>query len=207
MALLSTLLDEIRPAAYGAPDPVLLRSLRRGASALLSYSQVWRETLPVIRLRQGIGRYELLAPDGAHVERIIHAKCQGRPLCQDRPGEVASLRDMEGPPRAFGQHDQDIELWPTPGPDQVGEQVTVFVALSLSRAGTAIPDGIMAEFGDAIAHRAKWDLLANAPEMPWHDPQAGSIHLQQADEGFQRAKRVQHSGHHMPLTVRPRPFV
>lgn len=210
MALLTDMLDDVRGVAYGAPDPILVRSLRRAAQELCQYSQAWREMLPTMNLRAGTSRYQLLAPDGAHVERLVWVRVNGvQARCQMRPDELLAQRPTEGLPRAWAQApaDQDLLLWPTPRVADAGLPVQAFAVLALNPAGDTLPDGLVLEFGPGIVAWAKWDLLANAPEQPWHNPGASQPHRHLADEIFARAKRAQHSGHSMPLSVQPRSFI
>lgn len=210
MALLSELLDDVRGVAYGAPDPILLRSLRRAAQELCQYSQAWREMLPTIRLRAGVSRYQLLAPDGSHVERLVWVRVNGvQARLQMRPDELQAQPTTTGLPRAWAQAsaDQDLLLWPTPRTADVDVPVQALAVLALNHTGDTLPDGLVLEYGPGIVAWAKWDLLINAPEQPWHNPAAAQPHRTLADEIFARAKRAQHSGHSMPLTVQPRRFI
>jgi hypothetical protein len=210
MAQLTDMLDRVRGVAYGAPDPILVRSLSRAAQELCQYSHAWRELLPTISLRAGVDRYQLLAPDGAHVERLVWVKINGRQACaQMRPDELLLQVTTTGMPRYWAQAsaDQDLLLWPTPRAVEAGTPVQAFAVLVLNPDGETLPDGLVQEYGPGIIAWAKWDLLANAPEQPWHNPQASQPHRHLADEIFARAKRAQHSGHSMPLTVQPRRFI
>lgn len=210
MAQLADMLDGVRGVAYGAPDPILIRSLRRAAQELCRYSQAWRELLPTFRTRLGVTAYPLLAPDGAHVERIVWVKIDGRQAeAQMRPDELLLQRATDGRPRRWAQApaEQDLLLWPAPDAEHVDLPVEAFAVLSLGPTGDTLPDGLVLEYGPGIVAWAKWDLLASAPEQPWHNPPASAPHRAFADEIFAAAKRAQHSGHSMPLTVSPRRYI
>lgn len=210
MASYADLLDDVRGAAYGAPDPILERSVRRAAQQLCQYSQCWQEWLTPARLRDGVARYELGAPFGASVERVITVKVDGRPICQQmRAQDLAAVRDRTGSPRvwAHAAMEPDLILWPAPDADHAELPLEVYAAIAPTADSTGIPNDLARKHGPALAAYAKWDLLANSPEQPWHNPNNASVHKELADELFTRAKRALHSGHSMPLTVAPRRFI
>lgn len=210
MGRLVDLLDDVRGVAYGAPDPILLKSLRRAARELCRYSQAWRELLSVVRTRLGVTAYPMLAPDGAHVERVVWVKIDGELAeAQMRPDELLALRTTPGRPRRWAQAsaEQDLLLWPPPDAQHVDLPVQAFAVVVPGPTADSLPDGLLLEYGPGVIAWAKWDLLANAPEQPWHNPPASAPHRALADEIFAGAKRAQLSGHSMPLTVQPRRFI
>ncbi len=211
MALFEDMLPDVRGAAYGAPDPILLRALRRATQELCKSTQVWREILDDTYAQDGIGAYEFSAPFEAIVDKIIHVKLDGRLICtQVRPDDLKAQPETDpGWPRLYAQHSvrQELLLWPPPGPDEHDRVISVYAVLSPSQRAIDLPDALVDEWGQGIVARAKWDLLSNAPEQPWHNPRNGAMQREIADEVFVRAKRSQHSGHSTLLTVRPRRFM
>lgn len=210
MARLNDLLPLVRSAAYGAPDGVLLNALRRAAQELCQGAQCWREQLEDVYIQTGVARYEFNAPFEANVQRVLWVRFDGRLVrTQMRPDELLAHTPTTGEPRAFAQdaQTQELLLWPTPTAAENNKVLQVCAALSPTLRTDELPDGIADEYGRGLAAWAKWDLLTNAPEMPWHNPQLGMAQERYATEIFTRAKRAQHSGHSVPLTVQPRRFV
>lgn len=210
MARYEDMLPEVRGIAYGAPDAVLLRALRKSAQELCKSSQCWRETLDDVYTETGVASYELAVPHETTVERIIWVRFGDQAVTrQVRPDDILNLPDRTGEPRMFAQHahEQALILWPTPGPDENGRVVTVYAALSPTLRSVEIPDGIFDEYQQGIVAAAKADLMLNSQGQQWHNPELGMVQQQIADAVFRRAKRAQHSGHSMPLSVVPRRFI
>ena len=210
MAQYEDMLDDVRGAAYGAPDAILVRALRRATQELCKYSQCWRETLDDDFLREDVGAYEFMATFESVVDRVLWVKVDGRPLCaQARPDELKALRDATGMPTHWAQHSvrQELLVWPVPGEKEHNKPLSVCAALSPTMRSTELPDSLVDEYGQGIAARAKWDLMTASSASPWYDPNTAQRHHEQFQDIFARAKRAQHSGHSMPLTVQPRRFV
>lgn len=210
MARYEDMLDAVRGSAYGAPDDILLRALVRATQELCKQTQCWRETLDETYAQAGIGTYEFLAPFETVVDRILWVKVGGQPVCtQARPEDVLSRAPAEGFPRLFAQDSitQEVHLWPTPGRSEHEQVISIHAALSPTLRSSELPDGLVDEYQQGIVAAAKADLLLNSPDMPWHNPQTGMAQRVLADHWFGRAKRAQHSGHGMLLTVAPRRFI
>lgn len=203
------MLIDLRSAAYGAPDAILVRALVRATQDLCKSSQCWRETLDDVYVQTGVGVYEFGAPFESSVDRILWVTLGGRRITdQQRPDDLQAQPASSGAPRMFAQHAhrQELLLWPTPGTDEHQQVLSVHAVLSPTQRSTELPDGLVDEYGQGIVAAAKADLLMNAPAMPWHNPQAAMVQRGMADEIFVRAKRAQHSGHSVPLKVQNRRF-
>lgn len=210
MARMVDMLEDMRGAAYGAPDPILVRALVRATQELCKRTQCWREQLDTMHARDGIGNYELAAPFEAVVDKILWVRLGQRQVrSHQRPDQVEGMLPSRGFPRVFAQHAtrQEVILWPAPGPDEDGQEITAFAALSPSLRARDLPDALVDEYGQGIVARAKADILSSNPGQPWYNPPASTIHQLQADAIFARAKRAQHSGHSTLLSVAPRRFI
>lgn len=210
MARFIDMVPDVRGAAYGAPDDILIRALVRATQELCKSSQCWREELDATYAQNGVGAYEFSVPYETSVDRILWVKVGDRRGCkQSRPDDLLARPSIVGAPSLFAQdsHRQEIHLWPTPGPDEHDKPITIYAALSPTLRTTWLPDGLVDEYQQGLVAAAKADLLLNSPDMPWHDPQNALVQRAIADSIFTRAKRAQHSGHSMPLTVAARRFI
>lgn len=210
MARIADMLVEVRGIAYGAPDPLLERALIRATQELCKRTQCWRERLDVMHAMDGTPNYELAAPFEAVVDRIIWVRVGGQAVGHHRrPDDVEGQPPSLGQPRVYAQHAtrQELLLWPAPGPEQDGQEIIVYAALSPSLRARDLPDALVDEYGQGITARAMADLLGSNPSHPWHNPSTAAMHHAVANDIFSRAKRAQHSGHSSVLTVAPRRFI
>ena len=210
MASYEDMLSDVRGAAYGAPDVAILRALRRAGQELCKASQCWRERLDDVFAEQGVSAYELAGPHETVVDRILWVKVGDQEVKhQARPEDVERMAPITGLPRVFAQHShrQELLLWPAPGADENEQVITVQAALSPTLRATELPDGLVAEYQYGIVAWAKADLMMGSPGQQWHNPEAALAQRAIANEVFARAKRAQHSGHSVPLTVMPRRFI
>lgn len=210
MARFLDLLGELRSVAYGAPDPILEKSIRRAVQELCQRTQCWQERLDDIVLSDGTDRYELPAPFGATVERIVSLKLDGTKLDgQLRMDALHGMQTTTGRPRSWAHEPMTpfVIFWPTPGEDEDGLRVDILASLAPSEASQNIPDDMALKHGRGIVAWAKHDLMSGAPEMPWYNANEAGRQIGIAEELFSRAKRAQHSGHSKPLTVEPRRLI
>lgn len=211
MARYDDMLTDLRGAVYGAPDPILLRALKRATQELCKRSQCWRETLEDTYAQDGVGTYEFMAPFESVVDKVIHVKLGGKLLrYSSRPDELLQRpSDASGRPCMWSQAaaTQELMLWPTPGADDHNAVISVYAVLSPTQRSTELPDMLVDEYGQGIVAQAKYELLMNSPGMPWHNPAQAQQQERLAADWFARAKRAQHSGHSQLLTVQPRRFV
>ena len=210
MARYEDMLPDVRGAAYGAPDVVILRSLRRAAQELCKSSQCWRERLDDVFAEDGVSAYELASPYESVVDRILWVKVDGRDVCGPaRPDDVERMPPCTGMPRMFAQHShrQELLLWPAPNADLHEKVIAVQAVLSPTLRSTELPDGLVAEYQQGIVAWAKADLMLGSPGQQWHNPELAMAQRAIANDVFSRAKRAQHSGHSVPLTVMPRRFI
>lgn len=210
MARYEDMLPDVRGTVYGAPDIIILRALRRAAQSLCKSSQCWRETLDDTYAEAGVSAYEFASPFESVVDKIICVKVDGKEVGrQVRPDDILRQPEQTGFPRMFAQHAhrQELLLWPAPGADENEHVISVQAVLSPTLRATEIPDGIVAEYQQGIVAAAKADLLLNSPGQQWHNPELAGVQQSIADQIFAQAKRAQHSGHSMLLSVVPRRFI
>lgn len=209
MARFDDLLPDARSGLTQVPDAILLRALRRGAMELCRQSHIWRESLDAIAAEDGVHTYELGAPSGTRVERIVVMTFNGRAMQQARPQDLVALDSASGTPRCFAQMPvtQEFRLHPTPDASAAGKSIEAFVALSPLANATTIPDDLLREYALGIISLGKAWLMGTSPGMPWHDLRQAAVQQAIGDEWVLRAKRDQHGGGHTPLTMKLRPFV
>lgn len=209
MASFDTLLPDARAGLPAAPDRLILRALRRGAMELCRQSHVWQERLDPITLVAGTDMYDMDAPSGARVERIMVCKVNGRSIQQARPQDLELLDAATGMPRCFSlmPNTQQVMLHPAPDANAAGVSLSLYVALSPTETATTLPDDLMREYALGIIALAKAQLMGSSPGQPYHNLQEAAVQAAVGADWISRAKRQQHGGGHTELRVRPRPFV
>lgn len=202
------MLAETRAGIPAAPDLVLLRELRNGAEELCRQSHCWQEVLDPIGMQGGVFEYDLGAPSGSRVERILWAKYNGRIIDSNaRDREVLKQLASDGAPRAISLSPSTptFHVYPTPRASDT-ENVEIMAVLVPLPNATSIADHIIDKYRRGIIAIAKARLMGLAPGMPWHNPQMAAVQAAVGDEWVLRAKREQHSGGHTLLRVAPRRF-
>lgn len=175
---------------------------------LCRQSHVWRELLDPISAVVGERTYELGAPSGARVERVMVLKLDGKLLQQARPQDLLAQESATGKPRCFAlmANTQEFIVYPTPDSTVTGTTFELFVALSPLSNATTLPDDLMREYALGFIALAKAHLMSTSPGMPWHNLQEAAVQAAIGEDWTIRAKREQHGGGHTPLAVKQRPF-
>lgn len=210
MADLQDLLSDVRSGMAQAPDRTLLRALQRAAVYFFAQSHAWRAQIDTINLQAGVARYDVDAPPGAIVERVMVAKVDGSPMrSQLRPRELFMLQELTGRPSVFAidQLEQVIALHPTPGSSEDGIALDLFAVIVPTESIRQVPDSLMHRYRPGIVAYARADMFGLHPEMPWHNPKEATSQRALGDEYMTRAKRDQVSGGHVELRVQPRAFI
>jgi hypothetical protein len=208
VARFEDMLPNARAGLPAAPDIVILGALRRAAAELCRQSHVWQEQLDDQAAQPGTSVYDIDAPSGARVERIVWLKYNGRLLeCVERERELLARSPSIGPPRIWAQSTsaQTFAVWPTPGEGDTGP-LTAYVTLVPLENASSLPDDIAAEYRPGLIALAKAELMAK-PGMPYYNPTESLRQDAIGQDWIVRAKRKQVSGAHVLLRVQPRPFV
>lgn len=210
MANLANLVREVAASCPGATDLSVLRAVRTATTEILKQSQAWQQTLDPIVLQDGVTSYDMGAPSGTQVERILTFNYAGR---SDAGWSYEAARDIALVPPSHGANFYGIDVVTNelvigrpPASDDVGSSINLYVVLVTTRTATTIPDPLMNDLFQGIIEYAKAEMMALHPRMPWADAKQATIHRQVADDIAVRAKRKQATGNHVHMRVRPRPF-
>jgi hypothetical protein len=205
MARFEDLLSDTRAGLPGAPDFIILKALRAGAEELCRESHCWRQLLDPMSTAVDGAELELEVPDGARVEKVLYAKCDGTVMQQGRAREVLSLTGSGSWCYAFALDPLRPVLHLRPVPDRV-RSIEVMAVLVPLHDAASLPDELVSKYRRGIVALAKAHVMALSPGMPYHNLQEAAIQSGLGQEWITRAKREQHSGGHVLLRVAPRRF-
>jgi hypothetical protein len=105
----------------------------------------------------------------------------------------------------FTYKDLTLRIIPIPVVNQADALVATAV-LKPARAGTAGPDVLYEDWLEAIAHGAKWKLMA-LPKKEWSDPDLAGYHEKEFRKGINKALARQiKGGGRQSVTAYPREF-
>lgn len=206
----SDLLPEARVGMAAAPDPSIEAALRRSAQRFLREAHVWREKLEPIVLEAGEMEYDVELPPGSRVERIVDARVDGLSCAVGlmRYQDLFALGPAEGAVQAVALTPDSARLavWRIPTEAQEEQEVELLVALAPTMDARGIPAHLADEWHDGIVAGARAEMFANK-DMPWFSPEMAQHAEMVYADVVARARREEHSGHHVNLRVRPRLFI
>lgn len=186
----------------GCPAEMVDLALRNTIIEFCEKSTIHQATLDPLTLLEGIGEYDLDAPDGYRVHRVMQAWFKGQPLTPvggDMVAHPESYADFIGgytapkaPPREYTQRDASTLTF-LPIPDQrYVNAVTIRVALVPLRNFTQVEDFLYEEWCEPIAAGAKARLMLN-PGKPYTNVEAASVnqarYIAGRNDALQKARR------------------
>ena len=206
----SVLLNEARVGLAAAPDPSVESALRRAAQRFFREAHVWKHRMEPITLEANTMEYPVEVPAGTRVERVVAAKLGGTSCDVGlmRYEDIFLLGFEKGAVQAVALTplSDQIALWRVPDENNAGQALELLVSLAPTMQAREIPDALADEWHDGIVAGARAEMFANK-DMPWFDPGMATYAENQYAEVVARARREEHSGHHVNLRVRPRPFI
>ena len=192
------LLIDVLPEVPGCPPELAIREIRYAAMEFCEKTLIHQVTLDPISLKAGLSTYDIDAPDGHRVERIMKAWCKDKELTPVAPdmiptpegynAKIPGVTVSKGTPVAYTQPTVDTAIF-LPIPDQdYRAAVTMRVALVPLRTSTEFEDFIFEQWGEAIACGAKARLMIT-PGKPYSNTEAAGLNQQRYVSGVNDARQ------------------
>lgn len=187
-----TLLPEILPMVPGCPDTLIENSIRSAVIELCEKAEVYQLELDPVTTVSNIFEYDLEAPSGTAVQKILWVSHLGKDLEpitttlleQRLPG----WRDETGVPEYFVQQNSaTFLLAPVPSTTQVGSTILRAV-LKPTYSSNACDDDVMNDYRDTIVNGTLYRLL-RIPNKDWTDLAAAGVYGQLFMSGVEMAER------------------
>lgn len=182
MAALGLFLPYVLPAVPGCPDEAARLEVRRACVQFCRETRVWQAWLSPVAVTAGQGAYTLALPSNAGLtmpEEVKFGDVRLEPL--SRAGALEIYGEtwdsaLSGQPRHYVMDgDNGIALVPTPIQDGT---LNVLAVLEPTQSAGAVPDVLLVNYPESIAHGALARLLA-VPGAAWSNPQLAGWHGQQ----------------------------
>ena len=186
------LFPDILPLAQGCPDPLIINSIRSTVIELCEKTGVHQVDLDPVATVSGSYEYDLEAPSGYNVHKIVWMSHDGTDLEGSTPTLVEQKypkwRDTTGTPEVYVKVSLSVfHLVPVPNASKTNA-VRLRVQLKPSRTSTSCDAEVVDEFRDTIVNGALFRIL-RIPSRDWSDPQSSILHSQLYQEGLLNAER------------------
>lgn len=193
---------DVLPDVPGCSPDVALRAIRHTVIEFCEKSLINQVTQDPITLRANITDYDLDAPTGYRVHKVMKAWFKGVELKPVAPDDmvapdaynqqISGYTPTKSPPDAYTQKDFDTVTF-LPIPDQVyANAITMRVALVPLRDSTKFDDFLYEQWGEFIACGARARLMLQ-PAKPYTNQEAAVInqnrYLMAINDARQRAVR------------------
>lgn len=187
-----TLLPEILPMVPGCPDTLIENSIRSAVIELCERAGVYQQELDPVTTVANIYEYDLEAPQGTTVHKIVWVTHLGKdlepisaPLLEQR---LPKWRQENGVPEYFIKQTAST-FWLAPVPSATSAASTrLRVILKPTHTSTACDDDVMNDYRDTIVNGTLGRLL-RLPSKDWSDLTAASVYTQLFNSGVEMAER------------------
>lgn len=172
-----TLVPEIAPYLYGCPDFLIINSIRSSVIELCEKASVYQAELDPVTTVSKIYEYDLEAPSGTSIQKILWVTHQGKDL---EPITTALLEQRLPKWREtanasipiFFVKQTSALFWLAPMPSTTSVSSTIMRAvLKPTHTSTACDDDVMNDYRDTIVNGALFRLL-RIPNKDWTDVKA-----------------------------------
>jgi len=206
-----SLLPEIIPMVPGCPDTLIENSIRSAAIELCEKAGVYQAELDPVTTVAKIYEYDLEAPSGTNVHKIMWAVHNGRDLepistnlLEQRVPKWRDTNSASTPIYYVKQTQSTFWLVPVPSVTSVSSTI-LRVQLKPTHTSTACDDDVMSDYREAIVNGALFRLL-RLPSKDWTDFSGAQVYgslfqqdivnaerrARHGDEGI--ARRVNYGG-------------
>ena len=187
-----TLLPEILPMVPGCPDSLIQNNIRAAVVELCERASVYQQELDPLTTVANIYEYDLEAPSGTSVQKILwvtHAGVDLEPITSSLLEQrIPKWRTEAGVPEYFLQQTSSLfSLAPVPAATVVSSTV-IRAVLKPSHSSTACDNDVMNDYRDTIVNGALFRLL-RIPNKDWSDIQGASVYGQLFNQGVEAAER------------------
>ncbi len=186
------LLPDILPMVPGCPDTLIKNNIRAAVIELCERASVYQAELDPLTTVGNIFEYDLEAPSGTAVQRILwitHAGKDLEPLTSTLLEQrIPKWREGNGVPEYYVQQGTAL-VWLAPIPTATSVSSTIVRAvLKPTHTSTACDDGVMNDYRDTIINGALFRLL-RIPNKEWTDLQGAGVYGSLFNEGTVNAER------------------
>jgi len=188
-----TLLPEILPMVTGCPDTLIENSVRQAAIEFCEKTGIYQSELDPVTTVSGIYEYDLEAPSGTSVHKIMWVTHDGKELepisttlLEQR---VPDWRDSDNysTPEYFLKQGASFLLAPVPAATMPLSTI-LRVQLKPTHRSTACDESVMSDWRDSIVNGALFRLL-RIPNRDWTDLNGAQIYGRLFAEAVVRAER------------------
>ena len=187
-----TLLPEILPMVYGCPDTLIENSIRSAVIELCEKASVYQAELDPLTTVGGIFEYDLEAPSGTSVQKILWVSHLGKDvepitstLLEQR---IPKWREGNGVPEYYVQQGAAL-FWLAPVPTVTTVSSTILRAvLKPTHSSTACDNDVMNDYRDTIVNGALFRLL-RIPNKEWTDLTGAQVYGSLFNQGVTDAER------------------
>ena len=168
------LIPEIAPHLYGCPDMLIENSIRAAVIELCEKAHVYQTELDPLTTVSGIYEYDLEAPSGTSVHKVLWISHYGKDL---EPVTSALLEqrlpnwretDQAGVHSYFIKQSSSV-VWLAPTPSTTSAASTIIRAiLKPTHTSKSCDNDVMNDYRDAIVNGALFRLL-RIPNRDWTD--------------------------------------
>jgi hypothetical protein len=186
------LLPDILPMVPGCPDSLIKNNIRAAVIELCERASVYQAELDPLTTVGNIYEYDLEAPSGTAVQKILWITHEGKdlePLTSTLLEQrIPKWREGNGVPEYYVQQGSAL-VWLAPIPTATGVSSTIVRAvLKPTHTSSACDDGVMNDYRDTIINGALFRLL-RIPNKEWTDLQGASVYGSLFNEGTMIAER------------------
>ena len=186
------LLPDILPMVPGCPDSLIKNNIRSAVIELCERASVYQAELDPLTTVGNIYEYDLEAPSGTAVQKILWITHEGKdlePLTSTLLEQrIPKWREGNGVPEYYVQQGSAL-VWLAPIPTATGVSSTIVRAvLKPTHTSSACDDGVMNDYRDTIINGALFRLL-RIPNKEWTDLQGASVYGSLFNEGTMIAER------------------
>ena len=186
------LLPDILPMVPGCPDSLIKNNIRSAVIELCERASVYQAELDPLTTVGNIYEYDLEAPSGTAVQKILWITHEGKdlePLTSTLLEQrIPKWREGNGVPEYYVQQGSAL-VWLAPIPTATGVSSTIVRAvLKPTHTSSACDDWVMNDYRDTIINGALFRLL-RIPNKEWTDLQGASVYGSLFNEGTMIAER------------------
>jgi len=186
------LLPDILPMVQGCPASLIKNNIRSAVIELCERASVYQAELDPLTTVGNIYEYDLEAPSGTAVQKILWITHEGKdlePLTSTLLEQrIPKWREGNGVPEYYVQQGSAL-VWLAPIPTATGVSSTIVRAvLKPTHTSSACDDGVMNDYRDTIINGALFRLL-RIPNKEWTDLQGASVYGSLFNEGTMIAER------------------
>jgi len=194
-----SLVPDIASNLYGCPDLIIRNSIRAATIELCERASVYQAELDPVTTVSKIYEYDLEAPSGTSIQKILWVTHQGKDLepittalLEQRLPKWRETANASTP--SFFVKQTSALFWLAPMPSTTSVSSTIIRAvLKPTHTSTGCNDDVMNDYRDAILNGALFRLL-RIPNRDWTDLKAANLYGQLFSVAVTEAERRSRQG-------------